>query len=193
VLKSHRGGWLYPNAQKRKPVLAMSEIKIRPVIAWFFKHCPVYVMMVPLVPMPHSGAYLPLIGPPALRFEAVVQYKDIYAWMPKPKPAPIAMVETNSQPVNSTMPTNNAVTTATVVTPEPTSLVSSSENLSTNSSPPVQSANNLLVVTPEMLVDYFKPNNLNTNASDVRVVAPLQFTPPAPASSPSSQAIYQSQ
>ena len=183
----------FTTAQMRKPVFAMSEIKIRRVIAWFFKFCPVYAMMVPTVLIAHGGAYLPLIGPPALRFEAVVQYKDILSWMPKPKPAPIATVETNAQPVTSTIPSNNAVTTATVVTPEPTPVVSTPANLSTNSSPQVQSANNMLVVTPEMLVDYFKPNNLNTNSSDVRVVAPVQFTPPAPASSPSSQAIYQSQ
>jgi hypothetical protein len=171
----------------------MSEFKNRRVIACFFKYFPVYAMMVLFVPMAQSGPYLPLIGPPALRFMAVVQYKDIYAWMPKPKPAPIVMVETNHPPVTASLPTNNAVTNVTVVTPEPAPVGASPENLSTNSSPQIQSANNMLVVTPEMLVDYFKPNTLNTNSSDVRVVAPLQFTPPAPASSPSSQAIYQSQ
>jgi hypothetical protein len=50
----------------------------------------------------------------------------------------------------------------------------------------------LLVVTPEMLVDYFKPNNNATNAANIHVLAPVNFTPPASASMPSSQAIYRS-
>ena len=141
----------------------------------------------------HAKAYLPLVGPPPLRFEVAIRPVNDLSWMPKiTTPA----VETNPPQEISSVTSNNVtpmtLATQTVLpTNPPISLPP--ENLSTNSTPLTPPANDLLVVTPEMLVDYFKPNPTSgtaTNSVNVHVLAPVNFTPPASATTPSSQAIY---
>lgn len=140
-----------------------------------------------------GGAYLPLIGPPSLRFETAMLPGKNLSWM-QTLPAPATF--SNQPPLITYVSTNNvsvpllAKTQKIIMTPWP------DENLSTNSQSQIGSANDLLVVTPEMLVDYFKPNQTNgtvTNTDDVRVLAPVDFTPPTSVASPSSKAIYISQ
>jgi hypothetical protein len=171
----------------------MSENHISRVISWHFKHCQLCVMLLPLVPHAHSEAYLALVGPPPLRFEAVVKYGKDFSWMPAILSSQVIVSKTNIPSVTATNLITNAVIPPLAEPQGQASVPPPPENLSTNSPPQTQPANDLLVITPEMLVDYFKPNNTATNSNNVRVVAPVEFTPPATATMPSSQAIYQSQ
>jgi hypothetical protein len=161
--------------------------------AWLFEHCRVCLLLIALASFAdlpaRGGAYLPLAGPPPLRFETAMRHGKIFSWIP-PVPPPAAAVETNLPPEISTIPVNKAVSPPPANESNGVSAPLPPENLSTNSAPQTRSANDLLVVTPEMLVDYFKPNNAATNSTNVRVLAPVNFTPPASASTPSSQAIY---
>ena len=171
------------------------------MIAGLYSHCRGYYCLVALAlltPLPMvGGSYLPLVGPPPLRFELARNHGEHISWNPPVKPLPPVAVETNPPPVTSSSPNENivAVPLATPVITAPSTIhtLVGTENLSTNSVIQTRSANDLLVVTPEMLVDYFKPNNNMTNAANVRVIAPVNFAPPASASIPSSQAIYKSQ
>ena len=138
-------------------------------------------------------AYLPLVGPPPLRFEKTAVGGKNFCWALPALALPVASTATNCSSVTNSIPTNNVVFNTPVSQPaiEPISLVP--ENLSTNTASQTRPANDLLVVTPEMLVDYFKPGNVATNAANVHVLFPVNFTPPASASGASSQAIYKSQ
>ncbi|MGO8766844.1 MAG: hypothetical protein ACLQSR_17135 [Limisphaerales bacterium] len=171
----------------------MSENHNCGLFAWLFKYCRCCAMLIPLAPVLHSGPYLALVGPPPLRFESPIQYENNFTGMPKPEPAPVIIAETNATVVTATTSNTNSVSALSGTSQSPASTTSSPENLSTNAIAPASSANDLLVVTPEMLVDYFKQNGGSTNSNNVRVAAPVDFTPPPPASNPSSQAIYQSQ
>jgi len=162
------------------------------IVAGLFKHCRACLPLIVLAPLSglpaQDEAYLPLVGPPPLRFEEKLASAAQISWTPPP-----IVVETNPPPEISAIPSHNieaaAPASASTNAPAP----SPPENLSTNSTSETHSANDLLVVTPEMLVDYFKPSNVTTNSTDVQVPASVNFTPPASALIPSSQAIYQSQ
>jgi hypothetical protein len=141
-------------------------------------------------PPARSAAYLPLVGPPPMRFEKATDGSTKISWTPPALIPPAVVVEPTPQNVTPTIPVNNVVSPHSVVEPAKTPVPLPTENLSTNSTVQAKSANELLLVTPEMLVDYFKPNHNATNAANVRVLAPVNFTPPASASMPSSQASY---
>jgi hypothetical protein len=166
------------------------------MITWLFKHCRACVILAAFAalmgPLARGAAYLSLVGPPPMRFEkAAVGAKTIF-WTPPALASKTVAVETYSSSITSSIPANNVVRTPPEIKPISVPIPLPPENLSTNSTDQTKSANDLLVVTPEMLVDYFKPNNNATNANDVRVLVPVNFTPPASASIPSSQAIYRS-
>lgn len=161
-----------------------------------FKHCRACIILVALAavtePSTRGAAYLPLVGPPPIRFQKATDGSKIFSWTPPAIIPPAVAVETNLPSVTSTIPVNNVAAPQPVIEPANTPVPPPSENLATNSVVQTRSANDLLVVTPEMLVDYFKPNHNATNAANVRVLAPVDFTPPASGSIPSSQAIYRS-
>jgi len=141
----------------------------------------------------NAGAYLPLIGTPPLRFEAVAAHARTFSWVPPVPVKPAASAKTNSPPEMSTV--SKIIAAAIPLTDAKTNapIPSLPENLSTNSTVETHSANDMLVVTPEMLVDYFKPGTDATNQTNVRVLAPVGFMPPPAVASPSSEAIYRSQ
>lgn len=177
----------------------MSEMHNRGMYARRLSHCLGFyclVAMVLLMTLPvQGGSYLPLVGPPPLRFEKAMNHARI-SWIPPVMNSPPLATETNTIRVTPSIPSENVVVappatpinTVTGIAP----VLVEPDKLSTNSIVQTRSANDLLVVTPEMLVDYFKPNNNMTNAGNVRVIAPVSFSPPASTSIPSSQAIYRS-
>ena len=168
----------------------------------FLKHCRVWVVLlastVLMGPLAWGAGYLPLVGPPPLRFEKAANSARIFSWTPPvlapatSTPPPVT-AETNSQYVTSTMSANNVISSPAAIEPASVPPKSPPEYSSTNSIVPTRPANDLLVVTPEMLVDYFKPNRDAANAANVHVLAPVNFTPPASVSIPFSQASYISQ
>ena len=164
------------------------------MITWLFDRCRaciVLVALVALMDLPARGAaYLPIVGPPPLRFAPAKAGAKNVAWTPPTPTLPTSVVETNKSNATPAIPANNIAPPPPAVEPASIPVPLPVENLSTNSTVQTHPANNLLVVTPEMLVDYFKPNNKATNAANVRVLVPVNFTPPASASTPSSQAIY---
>ena len=167
-----------------------------------YEHCRVWVVllasMVLMGPLAWGAGYLPLVGPPPLRFEKAADSPTIFSWTPAvlaptaSTPPPVS-VETNSQYVTSTLSANNVISPPASIETASAPQKSPPDNLSTNSMVPTRPANDLLVVTPEMLVDYFKPNRDAANAANVHVLAPVNFTPPSSVSIPSSQASYISQ
>ena len=158
-----------------------------------FRACAILIALASLTELPaRDAAYLPLIGPPPLRFEKVADGPKKITWIPPALVQRAVTVETNLPSVTSIMPVNNVVTPPPAIGPANAPVSASPGNLATKSTEQAKSANDLLEVTPEMLVDYFKPNNNATNAANVRVLVPVNFTPPASVSIPSSQAIYRS-
>ena len=197
VSKGHRGGW--PSGKKdstRKHRVRFADVGKHNcgMNTRLFKHCRVCIILVALAaltePPARGAAYLPLVGPPPMRFEKASDGPRKISWTPPALIPPPVVVEPNLPSVTATIPANNVVSPHPVIEPANTPVSLPPENLSTNSAVQTRSANELLVVTPEMLVDYFKPNHNATNAANVRVLAPVNFTPPASASMPSSQAIY---
>jgi hypothetical protein len=164
------------------------------MITWLFKHrraCATLVAFAASMdPLALGAAYLPLVGPPPLRFEKTVVVAKTSSWTPAVLTPSTFAVETNYPSVTSSIPANNVIPLPSATEPVKMPVPPPTDNLSTNSTDRTHSANDLLVVTPEMLVDYFKPNKNATNASDVRVLVPVNFTPPASVSIPSSQASY---
>ena len=159
-----------------------------------FEHCPACVILVALAALtelPTRGAaYLRVVGPPPMRFEKATDGPKKTSWTPPTLIPPAVVVGPTLPSVTPTIPVNNVVLPQPVIEPAKTPVPLPTENLSTNSTVQTRSANEMLMVTPEMLVDYFKPNNNATNAANVHVLVPVNFTPPASASMPSSQAIY---
>ncbi|HUC84828.1 MAG TPA: hypothetical protein VL970_06525 [Candidatus Acidoferrales bacterium] len=167
------------------------------MIKLFFRdHRPVIVLagLLSLICRPVcGGTYLPLTGPPPLRFEVATIHAKAFSWVPSFSVKDAVSVGTNLPPEISAGLDKIAGTSPAIATKFNASVPSLPENLSTNSTAEMRPANDLLVVTPEMLVDYFKPGSDATNQTNVRVLAPVGFMPPPSATSPSSQAIYQSQ
>ena len=164
------------------------------MITWLFDRCRACIVLVALVALmdlpAHGASYLPIVGPPPMRFDKAKGAVKNVAWSQPTQTMPTPAIQTNSPSETPTIPDSNVVTPPLVVEPVSIPVALPPENLSTNSMVQTHPANNLLVVTPEMLVDYFKPNNKATNATNVRVLVPVNFTPPASASIPSSQATY---
>jgi hypothetical protein len=199
VSKGHRGGWPFvKQTPARKWRVRFADIGKHNcgMITWLFKHCRACAILAAFAalmgPLAWGAAYLPLVGPPPLRFERATAGAKTISWTPPALAPQTVAVETNSPSITYSIPANNVVQTPPEIKPVSVPVPLPPENLSTNSTDQTRSANDLLVVTPEMLVDYFKPNNNATNANDVRVLVPVNFTPPASASIPSSQAIYRS-
>jgi hypothetical protein len=166
------------------------------MMTWHFKHCRACVIWVAFAalmePLARGAAYLPLVGPPPMRFEKAAVGAKTISWTPPTLTPSTIAIETNVPSITSSIPANSVAQAPPAIEPVKAPVPLPAENLSTNSTDQTRSANDLLVVTPEMLVDYFKPNDNATNATDVRVLVPVNFTPPASASIPSSQAIYRS-
>jgi hypothetical protein len=180
-------------------VLSMSELHICGMMTRLFGRCRGHLCLVTLALLTalpvDGGAYLPLVGPPPLRFEKAMSHAKTISWVPPVLTPPPIAVETNPIPVsiNSSMPIENVVTPPPATPAITASAPPMPENLPAIPTVQPRPANDLLVVSPDMLVDYFRPNNHVKNAADVHVLAPVNFTPPPSVSMPSSQAIYNSQ
>lgn len=140
-----------------------------------------------------ARAYLPAVGAPPLRFQAVTT--NYFVFDPKLFLPPTNLVATVSNVVNQATTTNDVA-----VTPPP----ATNETLTASSLPATPddnqnyiprpfrrynfnfstaSASDLLTVTPQMIAPYLKPDPNVTNALDrpgavVFVPAEMQFTPP---------------
>jgi hypothetical protein len=155
-------------------------------------------------------AYLPAVGSPPLRFQAITTNHFVFnleSFAQPPKPAEISntMAQAVAPPVNTTNLVENpnsipvfSQTNQASVKPE---TVADTKN---NSVPPFNfansssSASDLLTVTPQMISEYLKPAQTEANRADqpgtvVFVPAEMQFTPPTPNASAESRAIYKVQ
>jgi hypothetical protein len=155
-------------------------------------------------------AYLPIVGSPPLRFQAIttnhlVFNLESFAQPQKPAEtsnavtqivAPVAnatnLVESSS-PASALSETNQAA-----AKPETVADTKNSSVPPFNFASSPSSASDLLTVTPQMITEYLKPAQTETNRADqpgavVFVPAEMQFTPPAPNASAESRAIYKVQ
>jgi hypothetical protein len=175
--------------------------------------CAIAALFFGMLPTSAIVAYLPIVGPPPLRFELFTtnifnysQFKLDLANRSPIKPAPQASTNspsTVSQAITSPpTPLANTPTVASAAGPSGNSEenVAGGENRPTpreNFNFPSSTASDLLTVTPQMIAQYLKPDRTATNALDrpgavVFVPADLPFTPPTPKGNSESQANYHS-
>ena len=139
-----------------------------------------------------GSGYLPVVGPPALRFQLPPVLVTNQIILP-----PLAVIEPRP-------PEDNAPT------PNPSSLAGDAMNQAPNSPlldplaiPPVigplaAGTTNVIIVTPsdpdgispQMFMRYFTGRQ-GTNAAGIAIVPPLGFIPPVPIVPPSSSATFQ--
>ncbi len=143
-----------------------------------------------------DSVYLPLVGPPALRFAAPPEVRPVATaplpplTVPESKTTAVAEVKPElpaSSPAASGDTNHPPVTT----TPDhPPAHEEAADSPSTNAVPmsfaPPESAS----FTPQMFMKFFT-GRPGTNASGITIIAPLPFVPPVPAASPSSSASFQ--
>lgn len=175
--------------------------------------CAIAALFFGVLPASAIVAYLPIVGPPPLRFELFTtnifnysQFKLDSANRSSTKPPP--QTSTNSQPaVSQAMtsppsPVAGTPTAASAAAPSNNSeeIVAGAQNPPSareNFNFPPSTASDLLTVTPQMIAQYLTPDRTGTNALDrpgavVFVPADLPFTPPTPKGSSESQANYHS-
>jgi len=156
-----------------------------------------------------ARAYLPSVGLPPLRFQAVTTNHlvfDLKSFATAPKPAEITNAPTHqitaaaaraadvvavSNPISSSLENTNQAPVA------PQSGTDAKDNSETPGISPISSssASDLLTVTPQMITEYLKPvqNQAQpTNQAGTVVFVPtdMQFAPPAPKEPGESQATY---
>ena len=157
-------------------------------------------------------AYLPAVGAPPLRFQAVITNHfafNLESIAPPPKTTAIsnsnAVAQTVAPAANATNLVENSspvpVFSETNQVPARPEIVTDTKNNSVtpfNFANPSSAASDLLTVTPQMITEYLKPAENDTNRAAqpgavVFVPAELQFNPPAPNGSAESRAIYKVQ
>jgi hypothetical protein len=172
--------------------------------------CAIAALLFGTLPAPAIVAYLPIVGPPPLRFELVTTnifnyslFKLDLANRSLIKPAPQASTNnpsTVSHAMTSPPPPATSVASTTGPSGNSEENIAGGENRSTpreNFNFPPSTASDLLTVTPQMIAQYLKPDPTATNALDrpgavVFVPADLPFTPPTPKGNSESQANYHS-
>ena len=172
--------------------------------------CAIAALFFGMLPASAIVAYLPIVGPPPLRFELFTtnifsysQFKLDLANRSQIKPAPQASTNnpsTVSQAIISQPPSPAIATSAPGTSGNSEENVAGGENRPTpreNFNFPPSTASDLLTVTPQMIAQYLKPDPAATNALDrpgavVFVPADLPFTPPTPKGNSESQANYHS-
>jgi hypothetical protein len=175
--------------------------------------CAIAALFFGVLPASAIVSYLPIVGPPPLRFELFTtnifsysQFKLDLANRSPMKPAPQASTNspsTASHAITSPPPPAAGAATvasAAVAAGNSEENVAGGENRLTpreNFNFPPSTASDLLTVTPQMIAQYLKPDPIGTNALDrpgavVFVPADLPFTPPTPKGNSESQANYHS-
>ena len=143
--------------------------------------------------------YLPQVGPPSLRVEAVKSSAIVVAKIAPTKSSPVATNTTPTTPVvpapaklaatsDKTAPTNNTPAEVTTAAPTPPPDASQSLGQTFTASVFTLPTPDLVGITPQMLVTYFHPVQLGTNSAITTF--PLSFVPPMPADIKSSHAEY---
>jgi len=149
------------------------------------------------------GAYLPIVGPPPLRFQAVITNHFLFNL------ESFEAAEISNEVAQITAPAANATNSPAVANPISISSAKTNQvsaatdeknNLETQAISPISSssASDLLTVTPQMITDYLQPAQKGNgwanrrNQSDTSVFVPLemQFAPPTPNTAVKSEAIY---
>lgn len=146
-----------------------------------------------------GDAYLPRIGPVAMRFQAA-HPQDLSILPPLPKNASKASEKHSANDAGATPPPSdqsNLVLSAVSYPVLPDS-VNQSPMIpgpmygGTNPAFMPPTANDLLPISPQMMVEYFRPGK-GSNSAGASVFVPLNFTPATPAPVAPSSATYRTQ
>jgi hypothetical protein len=151
-----------------------------------------------------SAAYLLLLGPGELRFQAAAPPPTPPATVattvlpspppppePAPPPAPLPTDGTNAVAPPAPAATNTApAASVTVVASSPLTADDLAALGLTNRNFSVGGAVDPARITPQMLMYYFQQAFSGTNAPPSAVALPLFFMPPVPLARPSSRATY---
>lgn len=125
----------------------------------------------------YSRAYLPTVGPVALRFRAPEQPATNLVRMPLPPPQP--------EPAITLPPPDEPVAKKTA--PPPAAAPQTTNQPAPPPEPPVAPAVGDPMISPQMLLKYF---NHSTNGPSSGIIAPMNFAPPADAKPASGSATY---
>lgn len=140
-----------------------------------------------LLALPVAGvaAYLPMIGPAPLRFQAPPH---------PPMAAPVPLVQ---DPIPEPEPDSTAAASPAATNPPPAQLeavviVAKSPDPAdaTNAPPAVLGPTDASLITPQMMMHFFQRKFGDTNGPNTDVVLPFVFTPPVPLSRPASKATF---
>lgn len=155
-------------------------------------------------------AYLRVVGPPALRFQAVTT--NCYVFDPKAFNFEAKLVATASNVVDQlTTPATNETTAVEPAMPVPVKnpqpvVITTGNPVNPVNDPagnynfafPASTASDLLTVTPQMIAEYLKPqaaagtNQFDRPGTAVFVPVQMPFLPPAAQGTAESRATYQS-
>jgi hypothetical protein len=131
------------------------------------------------------AAYLPMIGPVPLRFEAPTH-------LPTASPLPLVQDSVPEPETNVTAAVPPPNTHAAPAQPESIVIVAKSPDPAdaTNAPPAFIGPIDASLVTPQMMMHFFQLKSGDTNGPNTDVVLPFAFTPPVPAPRPPSKASY---
>jgi hypothetical protein len=171
-----------------EPLAAVNQYELNPV-RMIRPLIPVGLLVVALCASAGPG-YLPVVGPPALRFAPLPPPPSPAVLIPLP---PLAVVEPRPDPsaVEPLPPATASNTTADPVSTDPFAAPPIAEPLPTAATNvpngvPVESQ----PLVPQMFMKYFI-GGTGTNANGVSIYPPVGFVPPLPLVPPSSSATFQ--
>ena len=131
-----------------------------------------------------APGYLPVVGPPPLRFRSPPQPATNLVHLALPPPD-LPVSEPATPPGGAYNQTKTTTPGGTNAAPTTAPLVSGATN--NPAGPDSTPLTSQPLISPQMLLKFF---NRSTNAPGNEVVAPMNFAPPTPAKPPSSTATY---
>ncbi len=143
-----------------------------------------------------DSVYLPLVGPPTLRFDPTPAVRPV-PMVPLPPlsvPVPKAAAVAGGKPALPAAPptaTGDTNLLLAATPPEnPPAREEATDPSSTNAVPVSFTPPESETFTPQMFMKFFT-GRPGTNASGITIIAPFPFVPPLPATLPSSSASFQ--
>ena len=152
------------------------------------------------------GEYLPIVGPPPLRFQAVITNDFVFNLEPsEAAEEPVETSNTVAQPdapavnVTNIIAVSNSISLSSAETNQASVVTDETNNYETPVISPdsSSSASDLLTVSPQMITEYLQPaqkargwNNRRNQDTAVFVPLDMQFAPPTTNAPVQSEAIY---
>lgn len=147
------------------------------------------------VGMAAGGDYLPMVGPPSLRFEAPRSAAARYPLPPLHEPAPTnatahVTAATNAAPALAASQTHAAPAVPGPLPAEAPVVTALVPAWPAQPAQPAPFTTPDTPLSPQMFMHYFT-RGAGTNGAAASVLIPMNFLPPLPLTAPSSSAVYE--